>query len=1000
MGLCELCRTPLDAGKRGPQPTTTVAHIKALEDGGPRADPALSIADRNAIGNLLLVCPGCHDLIDKDVDTYTVEYLNRAKADHEAQIAAVRQISQAWNMRFGSVDYANLPRLAMLPGGEAVARVAEAVGLDDRAPFDRQGLAPGRFVQGLRSVLETWSQHAVPLEAGTVGHMPQGTLVTFEMPLRFTRPSRRDGHHAAPTLLTGRLGEHSVALRFDPRWLTTATARHNVDGAADHPRIFAGMGRVVAVGAREIQISAVVFGQPQETQAALSEYLMHSRGGRRSVAVDLFEQPGRAPGDWDTAAREPGITVALHFDSDYAEPVHILLDVLRQLQRVVPEYRRDLPVALGVLTVGTDDPDRSDADERAIDLLDAGDPAMWRTFTVTSLASLLELVPVAVIVVSGLTAAQVPALHEALAQTSESYRGSVQVIKAHGAHRDAYGLPPAYRLKERDLHLLINPADAANGLTDDYLMDFIAGSGLFTSVDWRVEDTAPHRNPVRPGAAARPAEDDAQDTTAARSSQPSAVAQQRDEWFARICREVVDPARNRRQQVLDGVRDDLGDPLLIKALTFLAAVNLDGRGHPPSDIAQVLAASGVFAAHPDLGALSETVLAAREWACRFRYMDLAAAWDPEQLHFMLLEYWAAQRRTTHPTRKVRLELSAHWAVDDPRTLGYLLELPAGPVDDYQPFLEWTRENVSDTRLASCLAACHTLPPVHRAWERWIDTTPTGLVTVRHLWELGSDLARLPAVETVLAQLLEHPDVPATEDQRAMFADARTIVADRRVLLEQAVKGLTAAECSLGWLRDPDSSFQDDCLDNYLAHGLIFHSRGVFDGVHPMRGAWGPHPWWSTGVASDEVPAALAMINDESPTIMLINEAGDGGTATLTLSVSGSAGGTSGKGVEFGYDLRSPHDACELLLLARRGKLSIDFLTEDQDFKASLLGTTCLRLSTPMAKTIERLATEALRELWPGWARDPASGDDHYALQEILRSESGELTRTSPRFPPS
>ena len=67
------------------------AHIVAEQDDGPRGDPSMSIADRNAYPNLILLCGDHHTLIDKDHGIhFAVEQLHQMKADHEAPVEARR----------------------------------------------------------------------------------------------------------------------------------------------------------------------------------------------------------------------------------------------------------------------------------------------------------------------------------------------------------------------------------------------------------------------------------------------------------------------------------------------------------------------------------------------------------------------------------------------------------------------------------------------------------------------------------------------------------------------------------------------------------------------------------------------------------------------------------------------------------------------------------------------------------------------------------------------
>ena len=65
-----------------------VAHIIADSRQGPRGDDEMSDADRDKHSNLVLLCPTCHDLVDKQPRTFSVPVLRQIKEDHEAKVAA------------------------------------------------------------------------------------------------------------------------------------------------------------------------------------------------------------------------------------------------------------------------------------------------------------------------------------------------------------------------------------------------------------------------------------------------------------------------------------------------------------------------------------------------------------------------------------------------------------------------------------------------------------------------------------------------------------------------------------------------------------------------------------------------------------------------------------------------------------------------------------------------------------------------------------------------
>ena len=68
--------------------TGQIAHIEALADEGPRANPALTLQQRNSYPNLILLCGTHHSLVDFQPNTYTSADLRKWKADQEAHHTA------------------------------------------------------------------------------------------------------------------------------------------------------------------------------------------------------------------------------------------------------------------------------------------------------------------------------------------------------------------------------------------------------------------------------------------------------------------------------------------------------------------------------------------------------------------------------------------------------------------------------------------------------------------------------------------------------------------------------------------------------------------------------------------------------------------------------------------------------------------------------------------------------------------------------------------------
>ena len=62
-----------------------IAHIEALSDSGPRANPSLTQQQRNSYDNLILLCATHHTLVDAQPNTYTVEMLRTWKTTQEVR---------------------------------------------------------------------------------------------------------------------------------------------------------------------------------------------------------------------------------------------------------------------------------------------------------------------------------------------------------------------------------------------------------------------------------------------------------------------------------------------------------------------------------------------------------------------------------------------------------------------------------------------------------------------------------------------------------------------------------------------------------------------------------------------------------------------------------------------------------------------------------------------------------------------------------------------------
>ena len=95
---CSICRVELDGVKENGSALIygINAHIVAESENGPRGKSILSLEERNSYFNLILLCPTCHDQIDKDPERYPIERLHMFKARHELRVR-----DEMGLMRFG-----------------------------------------------------------------------------------------------------------------------------------------------------------------------------------------------------------------------------------------------------------------------------------------------------------------------------------------------------------------------------------------------------------------------------------------------------------------------------------------------------------------------------------------------------------------------------------------------------------------------------------------------------------------------------------------------------------------------------------------------------------------------------------------------------------------------------------------------------------------------------------------------------------------------------------
>lgn len=454
----------------------------------------------------------------------------------------------------------------------------------------------------------------------------------------------------------------------------------------------------------------------------------------------------------------------------------------------------------------------------------------------------------------------------------------------------------------------------------------------------------------------------------------------REQWFRDVQEGLLWHVSDVPAVSADRLRDDLDNPRLIRSLLVARiAVHL-ARGKSPADILDLLAASPAFSppgpGTEELASFITTVQSA------FESDGLANAvttdglgllpWSPESTYMLLIEYWAAQRGLTVSRVRVEQELCELWDTEDSRVLKAHSSLPAFPLRGYPDV--WAKLKAEpDFRVGNAGALTLTRGGGgDRAWERWMATRPWNTLKARHLVSLGGDLARCRAARRALARLLEQ--APPDDDFCGVLARTAEIIQEQLERIAMAVEGMSAIEYELLRERDQDEHFQDGCLSTFQDH-LLNRPQAIssFFAHETTHGTWGPLPWWSIALHGErEREAAEALLVRGG--MQLSISARHRGMDELVMSCQEPGLGPSGLTARLRFDLRDTVHVCELLLLARRQSVSVDFVTapidEWHDRDVGLVGTLNIAMGSDISTTLADVATHALRRLMPG-ASGPA-----------------------------
>ncbi|MEW1816639.1 MULTISPECIES: caspase family protein [Streptomyces] len=474
------------------------------------------------------------------------------------------------------------------------------------------------------------------------------------------------------------------------------------------------------------------------------------------------------------------------------------------------------------------------------------------------------------------------------------------------------------------------------------------------------------------------------------------LAALREEWFRAIQEGLLWHVRDVPALGKGRLRTDFGDHGLIGSLLIARIAVRLARGESRARICDWLATSPFFTVPgPDGDELNELITKVQ---FGFEQDGLATtvvvldglgllSWSPESTDMLLIEYWAAQRGRTMPRTRVERELRELWHSTDSRVHAALSALPSSPLEAYPDV--WKRlKGEPDFRVGNVGAMALGRLGGDRAWDRWMSTRPWSILKARHLVSLGGDLARCQAAQRALGRLLDQ--APPGDEFRGVIERAAEIIQEQLEQIDLAVEGMSAVEYELLRERSRDEHFQDSCLVTFQQHLLErqYQLFTPFPEHAATHGTWGPLPWWSIALHDErEQRAAQELLARGGMQLGVTAKSRDADELVITCQEPGP--GPSRITARLHFDLHDAVHACELLLLARRQKVAVDFLSEHidewDDREVNLIGTFPIDLGGDLGATLADIATHALRRLMPGASGSAFHNEGVASLDMLLKS---------------
>jgi hypothetical protein len=255
---CCICKENVlhEEGGRVSSLVGEIAHIVGETRKASRGESDLSLEQRNAAENLLLLCRKDHKIVDDDPTTYPVERLHQIRDNHVAWIARSLAKPKAWRSTISQLTYINVPRLCEL--AELQGYQVDLRQYQENQTLHSLGWELNRVMSAFQVVLGRLSVDAVPMQSISLHEGLIGAPISFDrqrfrtknVPFdvspriedipKFTGDLTKDAH------VYTQVGTFRVVLFIDVRWVTTSTA-FALFRPPSGQSIFSGLGRITGV---------------------------------------------------------------------------------------------------------------------------------------------------------------------------------------------------------------------------------------------------------------------------------------------------------------------------------------------------------------------------------------------------------------------------------------------------------------------------------------------------------------------------------------------------------------------------------------------------------------------------------------------------------------------------------------------------------------------------------------------------------------------------------